>query len=726
MMWNRRAALAGMIAGLAAIAAPVGAGETGASPGRWHISAAIEGGGAAGGYGDFLEKPIALDLALNHASASGRWRLGGGFRFGSLAMKAPYQDQKEWAHFETYAAMTRVFRAERSFRPYLQLRLGAVRIHPRSEIFYVPGWEELPVGDSPTKPVNGVGLTLRPGFEIDITRSLSLDVSGFWNAYKTGQYDLAPIGKPPVDSGQEFGAGLGLVWRPLAGPPPPPRPQPQLDPATALLLPLPAETKHRDGWGVRRSWGWAAGEVLAINFTASMFNEYVRNANFNQISPRSFRHNFEEGFTYDDNQFKTNQYWHPWNGSAYFNAARGNGLSFWPSAAASFGGAFIWECCGETHPMSFNDQVATGIGGIAFGETMYRLSSMVLDNTKTGAGRVFRETVALFLDPIREVNRMITGDAWRVQGNPKDPFDRRPPNLTTALLLGGRVIGEGESISENTKSYGLAQLDVLYGSPFFNERRRPFDRFDTSLQWNFGDKTRLGRLQIRGDLFSGTLGSGKKHAIALTQDFDYVNNEAYEYGAQSLGLSLYSRFTPSANTTVVSRLALYGTILGAVNTNCIEGPEGEEICRSALADVADKERFREYDYGPGLGAGVEVVAGYKGRPFLSGSYRFTRLRVTNGSIYSDDTYGGLDANHDVHRAGLRLSVPVHGRLGIGAEGFLFLRKSRYDPDPSLVAAIQAQRPELMPLVEDVDQRNPELRVFFIWSFVRGASGAASQ
>jgi len=28
--------------------------------------------------------------------------------------------------------------------------------------------------------------------------------------------------------------------------------------------------------------------MLGINFGASMFNEYVRDANFNQISPRSF------------------------------------------------------------------------------------------------------------------------------------------------------------------------------------------------------------------------------------------------------------------------------------------------------------------------------------------------------------------------------------------------------------------------------------------------------
>jgi hypothetical protein len=109
--------------------------------------------------------------------------------------------------------------------------------------------------------------------------------------------------------------------------------------------------------------------MLGINFAASMINEYVRQANFNQISPRSFKHNLQEGWTWDDNEFKTNQLLHPFSGSTYFNAARANGLGFWRSAVMSNVGAFVWERCGETHPMSWNDMISTGIGGVARGES---------------------------------------------------------------------------------------------------------------------------------------------------------------------------------------------------------------------------------------------------------------------------------------------------------------------------------------------------------------------
>ncbi len=115
----------------------------------------------------------------------------------------------------------------------------------------------------------------------------------------------------------------------------------------------------------------------------------MRDANFNQISPRSFWDNLTEGFTYDDNEFRTNQLIHPFNGATYYNSARANGIGFWGSSAMSIAGAFVWECCGETHPMSFNDMISTGIGGIARGEVSYRISSLILDNTKRGGDAGF-------------------------------------------------------------------------------------------------------------------------------------------------------------------------------------------------------------------------------------------------------------------------------------------------------------------------------------------------
>jgi len=666
-------------------------------PGAWTLNAGFGAGGVSGDYGGFLETPI--NYELNIAKGRGAWRFGGGLQFGSMDMKSPYDDQLEWARLETHFFATRVFNHTGKVRPYLQARIGIERIHPRSELFWYEIPENLEPGESPTKSANGIGFTLQPGVELQLTRSLALDVSGWWTPYKTGDYSTIPPLHGPVDppvsdkelvsSGQEYGLRVGLTWRPLADGIAE-MPAPRTDPTTGTLASLPPADSERDGWGVPRSWGWAVAEVLAINNVASMVNEYVRNANFNQISPRSWWHNLEEGWTYDDNEFKTNQLIHPFNGATYYNSARANGIGFWGSSLASLGGAFFWECCGETHPMSWNDMISTGIGGISRGEVSYRLSSLILDNRRTGGKRVLRELGALAVDPIRGFNRFVSGRATRVQGNPVDPYDWRPPSLGLQLNAGARIIGEGSSISENTNTYGFLEGTIQYGSPFFGERR-PFDRFDGTMQANFGEKTRVGVLQIRGDLFSWALGRDKenpKHALAIVQDFDYIDNEAYEYGGQSFGLALFSGFGELGGLRLVTRLTGYTTLSAAVNADY-----------SFLAEVGDRERFREYDYGPGLGAGFEGMLFRKGRQLAEFTYRYTYIDVRNGSIYNPDDGGeGSNATHQVHRARIRVIVPILRTLGLGADASLFYRDSKYS----------------LEILKDTTQRNPELRVYLSW------------
>ncbi len=669
---------------------------------RWHLYGGFGYGGAGGGYGEILEEPIQFELRIAKSYRNGAWRLGAGLHFGSMDLKPEVippgaGEQEEWAHLETFGTVTRVFNPTARLRPYLQGRVGLVRIHPRSELFYNKPAEGLEPGESPTLATNGIGFTLQPGFEWYLGKSLSLDVGGFWSFYTTKEYDLTPLGREPVSDGQEWGARVGLAWQPFAeSPPEPPKPAPPADPATGRILPLPPQDAHRDSWGVRRSWGWASAEMLAINFVSSMVNEYVRDANFNQISPRSFRHNLQEGFTYDDNEFKTNQLVHPFNGSTYFNAARANGIGFWGSSAMSVAGAFLWECCGETHPMSYNDMISTGIGGIARGEVAHRLSSLILDNAKSGKGRFGREAAAFLLNPVRGANRVMSGDASEVKGNPADLAEWRP-TFQLAVRAGARSIGEDESITENTNTYGFLEAAVSYGSPWDSDRHRPYDRFDFITQSNFGDKTRVGRLLIRGDLFTKPLGDGGRHVLTLQQDFDYLDNEAFEYGGQSFGPALLSRFTASPKLTLYSRLQAYFILLGAVNADY-----------SFLADVGDRERFREYDYGPGAGGSIELYLQRNNLPLLTARYRYSYIDVSNGSTYSGDNLG-LGASHKVHQTQLKLEIPVARSLALGVDGSVFFRRSHYD-------VVASELPGVPPGRRTITQRNPEVRAFLSWTY----------
>jgi hypothetical protein len=83
------------------------------------------------------------------------------------------------------------------------------------------------------------------------------------------------------------------------------------------------------------------------------------------------------------------------------------------------------------------------------------------------------------------------------------------------------------------------------------------------------------------------------------------------------------------------------------------------------------------------------------------------VHVTNGSIFEKgDVHNGntvveegSDANHYLQQLELRLFAPIHNGIGLGADGYLFLRKSRYGSQ----------------LLLDHDQRHPEVRLYLAWT-----------
>ena len=102
----------------------------------------------------------------------------------------------------------------------------------------------------------------------------------------------------------------------------------------------------------------------------------------------------------------------------------------------------------------------------------------------------------------------------------------------------------------------------------------------------------------------------------------------------------------------------------------------------------------------GLGAGAQVNLVRKGHPLLSLAYRFQWISVSNGSVFSKgESSLGSDANHYIQAAIARLVVPVYRFIGVGADGGVFLRKSRYS----------------FPGFRDIDQRNPQVRVFLAFT-----------
>lgn len=95
------------------------------------------------------------------------------------------------------------------------------------------------------------------------------------------------------------------------------------------------------------------GEVVPL-----FIDGYFSQQGWANISFKSIGHNLRPStWTWDYDEFQTNEIGHPFHGSIFFNVFRSNGYSFWPSAPTTFAGSYLWE----TQAPSINDFITTGL-----------------------------------------------------------------------------------------------------------------------------------------------------------------------------------------------------------------------------------------------------------------------------------------------------------------------------------------------------------------------------
>jgi hypothetical protein len=411
-------------------------------------------------------------------------------------------------------------------------------------------------------------------------------------------------------------------------------------------------------------------EMIGFNLIMTMYGKYIMKPEDNgfDVSFDSIKENLKNGFEWDDNSFSANNFRHPYQGSLYFGAARANGYDFFESSLFAFGGSWLFEYAGEAHHPSVNDWINTAVGGITIGESLYRLSDMILDNTATGGGRVGRELGGMACSPLRGINRLLTGEAFEVHANPPDRF---PNSFGASVKFGMRTLGN-QNLWTSRSSKVFFSFDLRYDNPFEVTGGKPFDYYAFGMQINFANSPHgIGRLESRGLVYGGDVRRTEKshHMLGSFLHFDYIDNEAYVYGGQSISASYLSTFRASERFAAVTGLHVDYIILGAAKSDYF-----------SLSG-------REYDYGPG--------AGYKfGAQFFLGDWEFLSLRHDGYWIHS---INGNKADHYVNLTRIRLDYPLKGYFGIGGEYILYLADRNYQDYP------------------DVYARNPELKVYLIWN-----------
>jgi hypothetical protein len=415
----------------------------------------------------------------------------------------------------------------------------------------------------------------------------------------------------------------------------------------------------------------ASVEVFGANFVVWTFNRFIRpgpeggeKGDGFDVGFNSWWNNIKNGFEWDDNNFGTNQWGHPYHGALFFTAGRANGFSFWDSAPFAFAGSFAWEYFGETHNPSFNDWVNTAVGGVALGEVLHRASSMVLDNEARHGERVWREIGGAVINPVRGFNRLITGEARKQYPNPANRF---PETLGVNLELGLRTEGE-DRIWDGPTTRTFVRMDLIYGNPFDNVKHDPFSSFIFSTQINFSDASPIGEFNARGILGGTDLYStdSSRHILASYHHFDYVDNQAVKFGAQSVGVTLQSRMTgKDGGGDLALRTRLDGNVilLGATQEDYLQFTG------------------RDYDYGPGGTLKVSAAFIYHGIPIFG-------VNTTNHFLH---TINGTNSDHFISIHRFRAQIPVWGQYGVALDYLLYARRSAYQN------------------FDDVDQRSPEVR-----------------
>ena len=285
------------------------------------------------------------------------------------------------------------------------------------------------------------------------------------------------------------------------------------------------------------------------------------------INGQTITSNFMFTALWDNDMFGTNLLSHPFHGSLDYGGARVSGMNYWQAIPYTFTASLIWELVLENEPMSYNDQIATSFGGPILGEASYRISSSIIKNEAKGFERVAREIFGALTCPMNGIDRLLTGQMWRVKRSSKNleyfsdnlknyykssfnknlyhnqycaPKTRINNDLSSSEIgykyiniqanveLSYRHVWEEYPNKEKISSPYIT-INYIYGNPFDTYKLRPFDyfRFKFGLNLKKNDNL-LNFLDVTGLLWGKEIEEdyvGTNAMWGIFQHFRYKDTE---------------------------------------------------------------------------------------------------------------------------------------------------------------------------------------------------------
>lgn len=343
-------------------------------------------------------------------------------------------------------------------------------------------------------------------------------------------------------------------------------------------------------------------------------NKFLREGNLGDVNPAFWWRNIRGVWEWDPNSFDINQLGHPGQGSMYFNGWRSNGYGFWGSQLATLGGSLFWECCGERNLPSINDLLTTWIGGATLGEAGRRLSDMWLDNGTTGRERFWREASAFAVNPVRGLDRVFRGHAWRLGPN---PTGIKPTWTQGVVGTGGVLLGSQRATDDGWRGGAKLATRFQYGRAE-DIVGAPFNHFEIEAEFTSVPGAYLYLVRSRGSLFGKFLGGDSTRILTSFLRYDYIRSRAFQMGAQTITLALERRYDPRDGLRIWTEAALRLVPIAAIEDDFVV-PFGEN---------------RNYDYTFGAGMSAGATARWRERGMLRWQSIYTAMRVADGAAES--------------------------------------------------------------------------------------------
>ena len=304
-------------------------------------------------------------------------------------------------------------------------------------------------------------------------------------------------------------------------------------------------------------------EIGAFQFALNRFNDRFVGEEFG-VNWRSIRRNLHSSWTTDNDSFIVNQIGHPYPGSIYYGLARSNGLPFWHAFGYAFAGSAAWEIAGETTTPSKNDQITTSIGGSFLGESLFRMSHLLLERGG-GLAPAWRELGAAAISPPLGLNRYlrVAGVKAFDSGQPAT-FARYQAGASTTLnsnLAPSLERGGKEAATEFSLDYGLPGKDGY-------EYRRPFDYFSFQVRaTNRGVESLTNRGLLLGSAYSA--GKGYRGIWGLYGSFDYLAPQVFRLSSTALSLGSTGQWRMSRSVALQSHASagIGYTAMGTVRSS---------------------------------------------------------------------------------------------------------------------------------------------------------------